>query len=214
MYLAMYLFWCGEHILAKIDAESLHLGEEAVHLRRRGVVVGVVVRAEEAALTEEALLALALRVGLGVEVGVEVELGDEGARRQRDDASELARSACSWRARACSSPAAPPPPRRTRLYTRAREKMLYDTATTVNWPGTKTTRPRTGSTKTGRGMQSEKESRALSTGPWGSPWRRAFLARRRGGPASWRCKRPPEGRGCARRRSGRRSATPGGVRVS
>ena len=81
----------GEHILAEIDAESLHLGEEAVHLRRRGVVVGVVVGAEEAALTEEALLvaALALRVGLGVEVGVEVELGDEGARRQRDDASEL-----------------------------------------------------------------------------------------------------------------------------
>merc|ERR1711965_488833 len=29
----------GEHILAEIDAESLHLGEEAVHLRRRGVVV-------------------------------------------------------------------------------------------------------------------------------------------------------------------------------
>ena len=40
----------GEHILAEIDAESLHLGEEAVHLRRRGVVVGVVVGAEEAAL--------------------------------------------------------------------------------------------------------------------------------------------------------------------
>ena len=58
-----------------------------MHLRRRGVVVGVVVGAEEAALTEEALLvaALTLRVGLGVEVGVEVELGDEGARRQRDD---------------------------------------------------------------------------------------------------------------------------------
>ena len=81
----------GEHILPEVDAETLHLGEEAVHLRRRGVVVGVVVGAEEAALTEEALLvaALALRVGLGVEVGVEVELGDEGARRQRDDASEL-----------------------------------------------------------------------------------------------------------------------------
>ena len=73
-----------------------------MHLRRRGVVVGVVIGAEEAALAEEAFLvaALALRVGLGVEVGVEVELGDEGARRQRDDASELARSACSWRARA------------------------------------------------------------------------------------------------------------------
>ena len=59
-----------------------------MHLRRRGVVVGVVIGAEEAALAEEAFLvaALALRVGLGVEVGVEVELGDEGARRQRDDA--------------------------------------------------------------------------------------------------------------------------------
>ena len=70
---------------------TLLLGEEAVHLRRRGVVVGVVVGAEEAALAEEPLLvaALALRVGLGVEVGVEVKLGDEGARRQRDDASEL-----------------------------------------------------------------------------------------------------------------------------
>ena len=96
----------GEHILPEVDAETLHLGEEAVHLRRRGVVVGVVVGAEEAALTEEALLvaALALRVGLGVEVGVEVELGDEGARRQRDDAS-----ACSWRARACAR--AQPPAR-------------------------------------------------------------------------------------------------------
>ena len=61
-----------------------------MHLRRRGVVVGVVIGAEEAALAEEAFLvaALALRVGLGVEVGVSrgVELGDEGARRQRDDA--------------------------------------------------------------------------------------------------------------------------------
>ena len=56
----------GEHILPEVDAETLHLGEEAVHLRRRGVVVGVVVGAEEAALTEEALLvaALALRVAL------------------------------------------------------------------------------------------------------------------------------------------------------
>ena len=40
----------GEHILPEVDAETLHLGEEAVHLRRRGVVVGVVVGAEEAAL--------------------------------------------------------------------------------------------------------------------------------------------------------------------
>ena len=42
-----------------------------MHLRRRGVVVGVVIGAEEAALAEEAFLvaALALRVGLGVEVG-------------------------------------------------------------------------------------------------------------------------------------------------
>ena len=40
----------GEHILAEIDAETLHLGEEAVHLRRRGVVVGVVFGAEEAAV--------------------------------------------------------------------------------------------------------------------------------------------------------------------
>ena len=55
----------GEHILAEIDAETLHLGEEAVHLRRRGVVVGVVIGAEEAALAEEPFLvaALALRVG-------------------------------------------------------------------------------------------------------------------------------------------------------
>ena len=47
-------------ILAEIDAETLHLGEEAVHLRRRGVVVGVVVGAEEAALAEEAPLVAAL----------------------------------------------------------------------------------------------------------------------------------------------------------
>ena len=68
---------------------TLLLGEEAVHLRRRGVVVGVVVGAEEAALAEEPPLVAALALRVGVEVGVEVELGDEGARRQRDDASEL-----------------------------------------------------------------------------------------------------------------------------
>jgi hypothetical protein len=34
----------GEHVVAEVDAGRRHLGEEAVHLRRRGVVVGVVGR--------------------------------------------------------------------------------------------------------------------------------------------------------------------------
>ena len=50
----------GEHILAEIDAETLHLGEEAVHLRRRGVVVGVVFGAEEAAVAVSVLSSLSL----------------------------------------------------------------------------------------------------------------------------------------------------------
>jgi hypothetical protein len=76
----------GEHVVAKVDAGRRHLGEEPVHLRRRGVVVGVVVGAVVVPMGRPTPLRSRpppqpLSVG--------VELGVEGARRQRDDASEL-----------------------------------------------------------------------------------------------------------------------------
>eukprot|EP00964_Phaeocystis_antarctica_P156117 scaffold125650_cov59-Phaeocystis_antarctica.AAC.1 len=55
----------GEHIIAEVDAGRRHLGEVAVHLRRRGVVVGVVVGA----------VVVPLVAALALGLGVEVELG-------------------------------------------------------------------------------------------------------------------------------------------